>query len=215
MIGVLLVRDLNDEPECYDVQQFLIDARFQGQGYGTATLRMLLSELEKEEEYDRVEVCVNKTNAAAIRIFEKAGFVDVGYIDEEVPDCLNLMYHFSDHQSVFSDVLISDFSDPLFKTVFQTYFAERGITVKDWDGLFHEMNDEGDNQAFVRTANNGNIIGFIQFKPTKFASCFLKKPADLSGNSGFLMQIETPVTDQRFYDLQKTISRNTECTQAF
>ena len=134
VVGVALVKDLDDEPACYDLQQFMIDAQFQGKGYGTAALGMLLSELEKEQKYDCVEVCVKKNDAAALRIYEKVGFVDTGYSDEDVPDCLNLIYHFSDHQSEFTDVLISDFSDPLFQTAFQTYFSELGITVKDWDG---------------------------------------------------------------------------------
>lgn len=175
VIGVALVRDLDDEPACYDLQQFMIDARFQGKGCGTAALRMLLSELEKERKYDCVEVCVKKNDAVAFRVYEKVGFVDTGYIDEEAPDCLNLMYHFPDHQPEFSDVLISDFSEPLFQTAFQTYFSELGITVKDWDGLFREMNDDGDNQAFVRTDDDGNIIGFIQFKPIKFTSWFFEE----------------------------------------
>lgn len=175
MIGVAMVRDLDEPPACYDLQQFMIDARFQGKGRGTAALRMLLSELDKERKYDCVEVCVKKNDAAALRVYEKAGFVDTGYIDEEVPDCLNLMYHFSDHQPEFSDVLISDFSDPLFQTAFQTYFSELEIIVKDWDGLFREMKDEGGNQAFVRVATDGSIVGFIQFKPTKFTSWFFEE----------------------------------------
>jgi RimJ/RimL family protein N-acetyltransferase len=72
----------------------MIDARFQGRGFGTAALRMILSELEKERKYDCVEVCVKKNDLAALRVYEKAGFVDTGYIDEEAPDCLNLMYSF-------------------------------------------------------------------------------------------------------------------------
>ena len=94
MIGVALVKDLDEEPACYDLQQFMIDARFQGRGFGTAALRMILSELEKERKYDCVEVCVKKNDLAALRVYEKAGFVDTGYIDEEAPDCLNLMYSF-------------------------------------------------------------------------------------------------------------------------
>ena len=175
MIGVALVRDLDDEPACYDLQQFMINARFQGKGCGTAALRMILSELEKERKYDCVEVCVKKNDTAALRVYEKVGFVDTGYIDEEAPDCLNLMYHFPDYQPELSDVLISDFSEPLFQTAFQTYFSELGITVRDWDGLFREMNDEGDNQAFVRTADDGSIIGFIQFKPIKLTSWFFEE----------------------------------------
>ena len=73
----------------------MIDAGSQGKGYGTAALRLILLALEKERKYDCVEVCVKKTDAAALRLYEKAGFVDTGYIDEDAPDCMNLMRSFS------------------------------------------------------------------------------------------------------------------------
>ena len=41
-----------------------------------------------------VEVCVNKADAAALRVYEKAGFTDTGYLDEDTSDSLNLMYYF-------------------------------------------------------------------------------------------------------------------------
>ncbi len=94
LIGLALVRDLDEAPACYDLQQFMLDARYQGRGWGTEALRLLLNELGKERKYDCVEVCVKKHDAAARRVYEKAGFVDTGYIDEDAPDCLNLMYHF-------------------------------------------------------------------------------------------------------------------------
>lgn len=175
MIGVAMIKDMDEEPACYDLQQFMIDQRYQGNGYGTEALRIILSELKKERKYDCVEVCVKKNDAAALRLYENAGFADTGYVDEDAPDCLNLMYHFPDDQPAFSDVLISDFSDPLFQSAFKTYFAELGITVKDWDGVFREMNGEGDNHAYVRTGADGGIIGFIQFKPTPFTSWFFEE----------------------------------------
>ena len=95
-VGIALVRDLDEEPACYDLQQFMIDARFQGKGYGTAALRLILSALEKERKYDCAEVCVKKNDTAALRVYEKVGFVDTGYIDEAAPDCLNLVFPFSD-----------------------------------------------------------------------------------------------------------------------
>ncbi len=94
VIGAALIKDLDDEPACYDLQQFMIDARFQGRGYGTAALRLILSELEKERKYPCAEVCVKKDDRAALRVYEKVGFVDTGYVDEDAPDCLNLMYFF-------------------------------------------------------------------------------------------------------------------------
>ena len=93
-IGLALVKDLDEDPACYDLQQFMIDRRFQGQGYGTRALGLILTELEVERKYDRVEVCVKRNDAPALRVYEKVGFLDTGYIDEDAPDSLNLMYHF-------------------------------------------------------------------------------------------------------------------------
>lgn len=94
IIGVALVKDLEEDPACYDLQQFMIDQRFQKKGYGTEALRLILSVLSKERKYDQVEVCVHKNDAAALRMYKKVGFEDTGYLDEAAPDCRNLMYHF-------------------------------------------------------------------------------------------------------------------------
>ena len=94
--GLCLVRDLDEEPACYDLQQFMIDRRFQNKGYGSRALQLILTELEKERKYDCVEVCVKKDDAQALHIYEKAGFEDTGYIDEDAPDSLNLVYRFPD-----------------------------------------------------------------------------------------------------------------------
>ena len=94
IVGAALVRDLDEEPACYDLQEFMIDRRFQNRGYGTKALNLILELLAAERKYECVEVCVNKEDAPALHVYEKAGFVDTGYIDDDVPDCLNLMYYF-------------------------------------------------------------------------------------------------------------------------
>ena len=94
IIGVALVRDLDEEPACYDLQQFMIDRHFQNKGYGTEALKQIIEILKKDGKYNCVEVCVNKADAPALKLYEKVGFVDTGYIDDGAPDCLNLMYHF-------------------------------------------------------------------------------------------------------------------------
>ena len=93
-VGLALVRDLDEEPACYDLQQFMIDERYQGMGYGAEALRLIVAELEAEGNYPCAEVCVNREDVPALRLYEKLGFRDTGYVDEAVPDCLNLMYHF-------------------------------------------------------------------------------------------------------------------------
>ncbi|MCR5183045.1 MAG: GNAT family N-acetyltransferase [Clostridia bacterium] len=91
IVGLALVREFTDEPLGYDLQQFMIDWRFQGRGRGSEALRLILDELRKEAHYDHVEVCVKKNDAEAIRLYEKYGFTDSGYVDEDAPDSLNLI----------------------------------------------------------------------------------------------------------------------------
>ena len=99
LVGLALVRDMDEEPAAYDLQQFMIDRRYQGRGYGTAALNLILALLQEEGKYGCVEVCVHKADLPALHLYEKAGFRDTGYIDESAPNCLNLMYHFSQEQS--------------------------------------------------------------------------------------------------------------------
>lgn len=175
MIGVVLIKDRDDEPACCDLQQFMIDRRFQNKGYGTEALRLMLSLLSKESRYGQVKVCVNKNDIAALCMYKKAGFEDTRSIDESIPDCRNLMYHFQKDKHLYSNFMISDFSDSLFQTAFKQYFSELGCHIRDWNRLFKEMNDDGDNAAFIRTTVDGKIIGFIQFKPIKFSSWFFEE----------------------------------------
>lgn len=91
IVGLAMVRDFTDEPIGYDLQQFMIDARFQNRGYGTQALNEILNYLKKDGRFKRVEVCVNKHDDIAIHLYQKAGFTDTGYIDDDLPECLNLV----------------------------------------------------------------------------------------------------------------------------
>ena len=93
IVGAALVRDFNEEPLGYDLQQFMIDARFQDRGYGTEALKLILSILRSEGRFGQVEVCVKTKDEIAIHMYKKCGFTDSGYIDEDVPDSVNLVYY--------------------------------------------------------------------------------------------------------------------------
>lgn len=95
LAGLAMVRDLDEDPACYELQQFMIDEQYQCRGYGTAALRLILAELEREGKYANVEVCVHKNATVALQVYKKVGFQDTGYIDPDVPDSLNLRYTFS------------------------------------------------------------------------------------------------------------------------
>ena len=95
IVGIALVREFTDEPLGYDLQQFMVDQRYQNKGYGSQALRLILDELRKENHYDHVELCVKKADAEAIRLYEKHGFTDSGYVDEDLPDSLNMICYLS------------------------------------------------------------------------------------------------------------------------
>ena len=86
VVGAALVRDFTDEPLGYDLQQFMIDQRYQRRGFGSAALALILETLRAEGRFGRVEVCVSKDDQAAIRLYRRHGFTDSGYSDAAVPD---------------------------------------------------------------------------------------------------------------------------------
>ena len=94
VVGLALVKDMDEEPACYDLQQFMSDARHQGRGCGGEALRLILERLRAEGKYGCVEVCVKRDDGPALRLYGRAGFADTGYVDPDAPDCLNLMYAF-------------------------------------------------------------------------------------------------------------------------
>ena len=65
-VGLAMVRDMEDEPVCYELQQFMIDKNFQCKGYGLKALERILAALKAEQKYDSVEVCVKREDAQAI-----------------------------------------------------------------------------------------------------------------------------------------------------
>ena len=174
-IGAVLVIDQDEEPAHYDLQQLMIDPRFQKKGYGTDALRLMLSLLSKEDRYHQVRVCVNQRNTAALRMCKKAGFEESGDIGTSASVCRSFTYRFCRNTRLYRDIITSDFSNPLLQTAFKQYFSDIGCSIPDWDGLFQEMDDDG-NTAYVRTTADGNeIIGFIQFKPITFANWFFEE----------------------------------------
>jgi len=94
LVGLLMVKDLYEEPACYAIEQFLVDYRHQNMGYGSRALRLVIDILSKERRYEAIEVCVKMENKQAIKVYMNAGFIDTGFIDPSVPDSYCLRYDF-------------------------------------------------------------------------------------------------------------------------
>lgn len=66
--------------------------------------------------------------------------------------------------------IITDFHGDEFTQMFKQYFAELGISVRDWNGLFDEMSD-GKNKAYLCFVD-GEAAGFLMFTEIDFESWF-------------------------------------------
>lgn len=75
-----------------------------------------------------------------------------------------------------TDCLIEDFTDDRFKSAFELYFEELGVTVKDWQKLFEKMNNDphGKDFAYIRVTDGNEVVGFIQFTTLEITSWFFK-----------------------------------------
>lgn len=92
LIGLAMIHDMEEEPACYHLCEFMIDAKHQGKGYGQKALTLLLEHCRREGKFSNVEVCVKKENTSAIHVYEKEGFRDTGYVNPDAPDNLCMVY---------------------------------------------------------------------------------------------------------------------------
>ncbi len=90
--GLALLYELNQTPACYCLMELLIDRAHQNQGIATEALRQIVQICGHEGKYPLVELSVDRRNAHALRVCEKAGFVDAGYVDPALPAYRNLIY---------------------------------------------------------------------------------------------------------------------------
>ena len=92
MVGYVMVIYDYDIPE-YDIWHMMIDESLQGRGYGSEALDKVIDYIRTKPfgDSDRVALTCNKDNAAALRLYERKGFVATGAVyDDEVELALTL-----------------------------------------------------------------------------------------------------------------------------
>lgn len=75
-----------DYPElkAYELNQFFIDERYQGRGYGKAALKLIFDEMRRVGRYRRVVLWYIDGDDAAKSLYENVGFVATGSIQDEI-----------------------------------------------------------------------------------------------------------------------------------
>ena len=70
-----------DEEDIYWIWRFMIDQKEQGKGYGQAALAEIIQYF-KNHGADRIFLSTEPENECGMHIYQKAGFIDTGIIDD-------------------------------------------------------------------------------------------------------------------------------------
>lgn len=90
MVGMAFYRQKGSPYSCYILDQFMIDERYQGKGYGEQAVKLIIHMLKTEGNNKKIELCYCKHDLAAQKLYEKLGFYHTGEIDgEEIIMALN------------------------------------------------------------------------------------------------------------------------------
>ena len=89
-LGSVYIRDIDRQHGKAEYGIFIGEASARGRGVGSATAKLMLRYCFEEEKLHRVYLRVLSGNQAAIRSYEKAGFVKEGCLKDDV--CLNGEY---------------------------------------------------------------------------------------------------------------------------
>lgn len=81
MVGFLMYVCDYEEKELY-LCRFMIDAQYQGKGYGKGALDLLKQLALEDQEIETMKLSTAKDNANGIRIYEKFGFKDTNAMED-------------------------------------------------------------------------------------------------------------------------------------
>ena len=84
MIGYVMVIYDYDIPE-YDIWHMMIDESYQGQGYGSAALDLVIDYIKTKPfgSSNQVTLTCNKDNIQALNLYKSKGFTETGAFDED------------------------------------------------------------------------------------------------------------------------------------
>jgi len=77
MIGFAMF-GYNNDFKYYEIASIMIDARFQGKGYGTIALKKIVNDMKNIKDCEEVFLQVEQENQSAIKFYERFGFTNTG-----------------------------------------------------------------------------------------------------------------------------------------
>lgn len=86
----------SEELEAYELCRFMIGERYQGNGYGKCALQIIIDEMLRSFQCDKIYLSTAPNNFRGKHIYERAGFVSTGETwgeDDDIEDIYCLFYN--------------------------------------------------------------------------------------------------------------------------
>ena len=71
-------RDNNE----YWIDRFMIDEKYQRNGYGTKALQILIETIKRDKSHDKIKISTNPENTIARKLYAKLGFCETGELHD-------------------------------------------------------------------------------------------------------------------------------------
>lgn len=81
-VGMAMYHDDTDQANACVFDQFFIDFRYQGRGFGLEAAHRVLGLIEEDGRFDKVYLCYIEGDTAARNLYEKLGFYETGFVEE-------------------------------------------------------------------------------------------------------------------------------------
>lgn len=82
MVGFILFDNEAYTDGYYWILKFMIDARFQGKGYGKAAIKEVIKMLSTREDCTQIRVSHIPINLAANKLYKSVGFTETGELED-------------------------------------------------------------------------------------------------------------------------------------
>ena len=82
-VGMGLYYDC-DSDATYIFSELFIDEKFQGNGFGKASTKLILDCMKEDGKYNKVVLCYMEGNNAAKKLYESFGFVETDRDEDEI-----------------------------------------------------------------------------------------------------------------------------------
>ena len=82
MVGFVMLNCDESEKDC-EIWQFMIDKKYQGNGYGKAALEAVIKYCKSHHAFEDIYLLMFPDNKATIKLYEKVGFYLTGEREDD------------------------------------------------------------------------------------------------------------------------------------